>query len=802
MAIFFVFCQKLIHNMHLRQKIRALFTDGRITIVNVIGLSISLAATLFMLLWVEDELSFDRFHDDYKRLYRVEEDQYYSGQEAYHVNVTPYVSGPVWRDEVPEIIDQCRFAYQGGMLFTHEESRFFEEGIVAVDSSFFDMFSFSFKYGQAHGILRDPYSLVLTEDLATKYFGEGDPVGEVLTLDQEHTFVVAAVLDKLPSNTVLGFRVLLPFSFLQQNDMVPDSWGTNSIRTLVKLQEGSIDSIVNRKITAVTNLYKENNTIDFMLAPLHRVHLHSYFGYGKSAGAVMYVYIFTAIALFVLVIACINFMNLATARASIRAREIGLRKVNGASRSRLARMTLGESFIQVLVSVLLALMLVALFLAKFNLLSGKSIQLQALLSLKFVGGIAIITSLTTFLAGLYPAFYLSALDPLHIIREQQDRRTASGLLRKVLVVFQFSLAILLICGALISKRQLNFMRNAPLGYDKHHLVHLQLRGKLNAEYELLKEELSALPGVLSSSASMEPPFRIGSNSGGIDWEGKDPDMSLLVSFTGVHHDFIKTMGISLASGRDFSAEFPADMYRDSTANFIINERLAGIIGKEEVLGMELDFIGASGTVVGIMEDYHFQPLGNEIEPMALAPVPTDMLYHMVVRLSPERPEAGLAAMEERWAELLPQYPFEANLVEDVIDDMYRSEERMSSLLGIFTLIALVIAALGLFALASFTAQRRTREIGIRKVLGASTSQVSGMLVRDFSFYILISLLIALPAVWLLGRKWLEAFSYHIRLSADLFVLTTVLTASVAILTVLFHALRSSRANPVEALRHE
>ena len=790
------------HFNQLKQTFRLLFKERRITLINIFGLSISLACALFMLLWVQHELSFDRFHEDYEQLFRVEEDQYYSNAEPYHVNVTPHVSGPVWKDEVPEITEQCRLAYSGGQLFTYEENKFFEDGILAVDSSFFEMFTYEFKYGNKENVLREPNTLVLTEEIAEKYFGDENPVGLSILVNQEDEYIVSAVLKKLPRNSVMGFKILFPWKYIESQQYYTTSWGNNSIQTVVKLQEGAADTVVSRKITEVTNIYKENNTIDFMVAPLSRIHLHSYFGFGRSPGAIMYVYVFSAIALFVLLIACINFMNLSTARSSIRAKEIGLRKVNGAGRSHLVRQHLFESFIQTLISVTLGYLIVLLLLNKFNLISGKDIVVSGLMTGQFLLGIGVVLLITTLLAGSYPALYLSALKPLKAIRDQSDNRSSSGLLRKILVVFQFSLAVLLITGAMVASRQLTYMRNAELGFDKNNLVHVALRGTLNQQYEMLRDEFMRNPLVISTTASMQPPYRVGSNSSGISWEGKDPDQDVLVSYTGVHYDFVKTMGITLQSGRDFTRDFPSDMYQDTTANWILNTTLANIIGKDEVVGMELTFMGIRGQVVGVMEDYHFQHLSSEIAPMALAPMPADNLMSMVVRLAPENPTEGLSFMEEKWSELLPQYPFEYTYVNDVIDDMYGTEERMATLLKIFTLVAIIIASLGLFALASFTAQRRTREIGIRKTMGALEQQITVMMIRDFSLYIVISLLIALPSVWFLARMWLKEFSFRIQLKADLFIITALITALVAILTVLYHAVRSSRTNPVVALHYE
>lgn len=786
----------------LKQSFRILLKEKRITLINIAGLSVSLACALFMLLWVQHELSYDRFHEDYERLFRVEEDQYYSGEEAYHVNVTPYISGPVWKNEVPEIEDQCRAAFMSGHLFTLEDNKFFEDGILSVDSSFFSMFSFELKYGNYDGVLKEPNTMVITEEFATKFFGDEDPVGESILVNQENHFTISAVIFDPPDNTILQFSVLFPWNYLEGKDRYSDSWGQNSILTFVKLQEGSVDSIVNRKITEVTNIYKEDNTIDYMVASFSGIHLHSYFGFGKSPGAIMYVYIFSAIALFVLIIACINFMNLSTARASIRAKEIGLRKVNGASRPQLVQQHLSESFLQTLISIILAFLLVFLMLNQFNSIAGKDVQSSTLFSFQFLGGILVVLILTTLLAGVYPAFYLSSLKPIQAIKEQSAQKKGSGLLRKILVVFQFSLAVLLITGAMVASKQLSYMQNAELGFDKSNLVHIQLRGTLNQEYEKLRSEFMQSPDILYTTASMQAPYRIGSNSSGIRWEGKDPELDVLVSFTGVHYDFIKSMDIKLVGGRDFSEDYPADILTDTACNFIINQTLANIIGKEEIVGMPLTFMGLSGQIVGLMEDYHFKHLGSELEPMAIAPLPPSNLSHMVVRLSPDNPMGGLDFLEKKWEELLPQYPFEFTYVDDAISNMYRSEERMASLFKVFTLIAIFIASLGLFALASFTAQRRTKEIGIRKTMGAQEPQIAGMMIRDFSLYVLLSLLIAFPSIWFIARSWLEQFSYRIKLESGIFILTAVLTMIIAVLTVLYHALRISRTDPVKALWHE
>ena len=340
-------------------------------------------------------------------------------------------------------------------------------------------------------------------------------------------------------------------------------------------------------------------------------------------------------------------MNLSTARASIRAKEIGLRKVNGASRGQLVRQHLFESFLQTLISIALAFLLALLLLKQFNQLAGKDIQPSTLLSIRYLLGILAILFITTFLAGIYPALYLSALKPIQAIREQSSHKKGSGLLRKILVVFQFSLAVLLITGAMVASKQLSFMQNAELGFNKSNLVNIQLRGTLNQEYERLRTEFMRSPDILCTTASMQPSYRVGSNSSGINWDGKDPDQDILVSFNGVHYDFIKTMDITLSEGRDFSEEYPGDILTDTATNFIINHTLADLIGKDEIVGMPLTFMGLSGQIVGLMEDYNFKALSNEIEPMALAPLPATYLQNMTVRLSPENPGGGLDFLEKK-----------------------------------------------------------------------------------------------------------------------------------------------------------
>ncbi|MFC2089721.1 ABC transporter permease [Bacteroidota bacterium] len=782
--------------------LRLLIKHKNSSIINIIGLSVSLSCALFILLWVQHELSYDRFHPDYKNLYRVEENQYYSNPEAYHVNVTPNPSGPVWKDEIPEILDQCRVAFKGSVLLRNEDIKFFENSVISTDSSYFQLFGFKLLQGNAANVLNQPNSVVISEEIAEKYFGNTNVIGKSLQVDSDKIFTITGVTEKPPKNTIIAADIIFSWDYWRSNLYYSDNWGSNTILTFVKLQPGVEDSIVGNKITEVTGIHKEGNTITFEVNPIRRIHLHSYFGYDRSPGAILYIYIFSAVALFVLIIACINFMNMSTARSSLRAKEIGLRKVNGASRKSLISQYLLESYLQTILSAILALLLVVVLLAKFNDISGKDVTLSTLFNWKYLAGLLSITLITGIMAGLYPAFYLSSFQPARAIKEQNDARKGSGMLRKGLVVFQFALSILLISGAFIVSRQLTYMRNADLGYNKEHLLSIPLRGGLNQHYTTLKQEFLKDPNIESISATMHDVYFIGSNSGGIQWPGKDEDLSMLVSYTGVDFDFTDALGIKLVAGRSFSEEYKADMLQDTSANFMINNTLASIINKDEIVGMALTFNGIYGTVVGIMEDYNFKSLREEIEPLAICPLPSEYLSNMAVRLKTENIESALKSMESTWNSLLPQYPFEYSFVDEEIDNMYRTEERMSKLMQIFTLVAVIIASMGLFALSSFTAERRTREIGIRKTFGAPENRIIWMMVTDMTKLILISLVIGLPSVWLLAHRWLADFNYRIDLKYDIFFYSALFIIVISILTVLYHSLKSARLNPVSALRYE
>ncbi len=782
--------------------IRSLFRQKGFSLINILGLAIGLACALLILLWVQDELSFDKFHEHAERLYRVEEDQYYSG-EVYHVNVTPYPSAPVWKEEIPEIEEACRYQWPSGMLFTYGENAFYEGGCVAVDSTFFDLFTYDFLHGNKANALTEPYSAVLTEETAEKYFGDENPIGKSLSVNNQFEFRVTAVIKSIPKNSINQFDILVPYDYLKEIGQYNDHWGSNSIRTYIKLYENAVLDSVDSKLTAVVKQHNEETTTDFMAAPFTRIHLHQYWGYGHDPGAIVFVYIFSAIAIFVLLIACINFMNLSTARSATRAREIGLRKVSGAGRRSVIIQFFGESVLLAFISLIFALIIVSSILEVFNKVSGKELDFNSLLTPQFIIAMILVTLLAGLISGIYPALYLSAFRPIKVLKGDLSTGMKSGWFRKVLVVVQFTLSVFLIIGTVIIYRQLNYMKSKDLGYDRENMFYFQMRGEIMDNYQTIKDEFLRDPQVLTVSASNHQPHMIGSNSGGGDWDGKDPEQSVLIGTHIVDYDYIETVKIELKDGRSFSKDFPADLAADSTANFMINEVLEKIMDKENAVGERFSFWGMEGRIIGVMKDFHYHSVRMKIEPVVFLLAPADWFSWIVVRVAPGDLTKTMGDLEKTWNEIMPGYPFDYNFVDESIDQMYRTEERLGNLLKYFTILAIIIACLGLFGLASFTAEQRTQEIGIRKVMGARVMTVMMLLSKEFSILVIISCLIAIPAsLFVMEKVFLQNFEYRTDMAWWIFLVASLAALLIAILTVSYQAARAALTNPADALRYE
>jgi putative ABC transport system permease protein len=785
-----------------RIAIRNISKSKGFTFINVAGMAIGLAASLLILLWVQDELSFEKFNKYAENIYRVEEDQFYSG-ERYHVTVTPYPSGPVWKEKIPEITEQTRVnPWLPRILFRYEDKVFFESSIIAADSGFLKMFTLPLLLGDPATALSNPHSIILSEKLARKYFGDGNPIGKTVTLENNLQFTVSGVMKTLPKNSMFTFEGIIPFSYLYEIGAVYNGWDSNSIFTYVQLEKGSDIKPVDKKLTDVVLENVPQITTKYMLFPLLDIHLHQQFGFTESKSAITVVYIFTLIAIFVIVIACINFINLSTAKAAARGKEIGIKKVAGAGQTSMIIQFMLESLMLVAAAMVFAIILVGLFLGIFNNVSGKNFSLGDLFQAKFIIGFLATGLLAGLISGIYPAFYLSSFKPVVVLKGSTASGKGNGRLRQILVVIQFTLSMLIGISAVFLYLQLKFLLEKDLGYEKDNLISIQMSEPMKPKYYSLKKELEKETLIEGVTASTWNPVVMGSNSGGARWEGKDPDKNILISTNRVDYDYIRTLKMEMASGRDFSQEFPSDMARDTTGNFLVNEEAVRVMGIDDPVGMGFRFMGLNGRIVGVMKNFHFKGADQPIEPIAFALTGTGNLNMILIRLTPGNVTESLKSVGKVWKQILPEYPLEYNFVDQDYENLYRSQIRLSGLLKYFTILAIIIACLGLYGLASYSAQRRTNEVGIRKVMGADQLVIMYTLSKEFLILVLVSIVLAVPVGWIVVQGLLKQFAYRIDMNAIVFVVIAAGAVVIAMLTVSFQAYRASCINPAAALKVE
>ena len=773
---------------------RTIRRDKGYTFINLSGLSLGMAVCILVLLWVQNEISYDRFHHHTKQLYRVEFDAEYSGQTM-RWPVVPIPVGPALNQMYPEVENAVRIT-PCNPLVQYEENRYDEKGAY-VDPSFLMMFTFPLEHGDVQTALSDPHSIVITEELAHKYFGDEDAVGRVLTLNDTETYRVSSVLRNMPPNTHLRFDLLIPYQRFIQMDRDPENWGRFQTLTYVLLREGIRPESFSSKIAPLLEERAERSKGDLILEPLRRLYLFSEFGGGNSQA----VKVFSLVAVFVLLIGCANFINLTTARSSLRLKEIGMRKVTGASRRTLIKQFMGESIIFSLVALAIALLLVVLLSPVVHRLTGKSLLFQSSSYAEIIFGIVSVVVLTALLSGIYPALVLSSFQPTRLFRGQLFLG-ASGkihsMFRKILVVFQFSISGILIIFTLIVQNQINFIRRTDMGYNRENIIYMPIRGDMNAQVEAMKTELLTDPNILNVTATSMLPTEIATHYNAIDWEGRDPDHDPEMYLARIDHDFFETLGIRILEGREFKKESIAD-----AQNFIVNEEALRVMGVDAPLGKKMTWSDMDGSIIGVVEDFHFRSLHESIPPLVLVMKPDRFEYVCVrLRTNIQEPGSTIQHMQKTWQTFAPEFPFEYHYLNELIDVMYRSEERLARLFSYFTAFALFISCFGLFGLASFTAERRTKEIGIRKVMGASVSNIVLRLSREFLAWVIVANLIAWPVTYFLAQQWLQSFAYRIDIKVMVFFLSSCVMLFISVITVSYKAMKAARSNPINALRFE
>lgn len=769
--------------------------------INVAGLAIGLSVCMMIVLWVVDEWSFDRFHANARRIFRVYRDESATRPNSGSALTSPPIAESLKKD-FPEIIQATRFGTWERRLVSYRDKNFNETKYMHADPDFFAMFSFPLVKGDPRTAFAKPNSVVITEEMAAKYFGQEDPIGKVLTVNHSFDVAVTGVIKNVPSNSSLEFDFLSPFDLLLKQffgEDISGNWGFNSFSTYVMLSPNASGENLNRKLLGYLKKYQPEDTDELALQPLTDIHLFSDLGHDyNNQGDIKYVWIFGALAIFVLLIASVNFMNLTTARSANRAKEVGLRKVVGAERIQLIRQFFGESIMMTLFALAIALMLVELLLPFFNTLSGKHLisawRNNPSLFLTFIG-IALVTGI---FSGSYPALFLSSFQPIQVLKGSLSSTGANPLFRKALVIFQFSLSVFLVIGTIVISRQLSYMRNKDLGFNREHIIHLGIYGELHKKYGAIRDRFLQNPDVLHVTASLTLPTNIQNSPGTPEWEGKGPDEKMEIKADFVDFDYIETFDIPLVEGRSFSRDYATD---PETAYIVNEEAVRRMRLQKPAVGKSFGFWSNKGQIIGVMKDAHFQTLHHKVEPLVFKIFP-DWFFRMYVKIRPGDIAATLRSLEKTWDQMGLGYPFDFKFLDEDFQNLYNTEARLGNIFRSFTALAVFIACLGLFGLASFLAEQRTREIGIRKVLGASVFGIALRMSGDFTKWVLVANLIAWPVSWIVMSRWLNGFAYRSNLEGWIFLITAGLSLGLALLTVSFQSFRAARANPAKTLRQE
>jgi len=788
----------------IKTAIRNIFKDLGYSSLNILGLTLGIASALYLIIYISDEVSYDRYHKNADRIYRVESHIKETDDEfTWIIAQIPF--GPQVVQDYPEVEACVRFIPAGRELFKYEDKEFFEEDFVFADTNVFDVFTYEFIQGDPSTALNEPNTIVLTKDVAAKYFGKDDPMGKSL-VNGEDIYKVTGVINNIPYNSHYRFDALASRKSLP---VEMGSWGNFGVFTYILLPESVNYKEFEAKIQEMYGKYmaeifeRLGISVEYILDPIVDIHLKSTNqGEPEPTGSYAYVIIFAIVALFLILIAAMNYMNLATARSTKRAREVGLRKVVGSNRGSLILQFLTESTVLTFISLILSVILVVLLLPSFNTLAGKYFEISILFSpIIIISSISVIF-IVGILGGSYPAFYLSKFNPVSVLKGDITKGASGSAFRKVLVVIQFTISIAMIVSTLIVFKQLNYLKTKDLGYDMNNVISLEFTTREMVEkYPVLKQALLENPSIKRVGSTGT---RVGEGSGKLllNVETYDGMQSRGVNLVSVGHDFVETMGITMLKGRDFQENMPSD----TLAGVIINETMAKRLNWDEPLGKKIeaergggqDFLKA--VVVGVMKDFHQTGMYNEIETlMYFYRVNNRLVY---AKLDNQNVQETIKYIESKWNEIFPGQPFEYSFLSERFQEQFGADEKRGFIFTLFTVLAILIACLGLFGLASYNVERRTKEIGIRKVVGASEGSVVKLISKEFIILVSIAILIAFPLSYYFMKDWLQNFVYRTNLGLFIFILAGLITVAITFITISFQAWRAANANPAESLRIE
>lgn len=776
---------------------RNLLRNKGFSTLNITGLSIGLAVTTLILIWINFEVSYDQFHKNKNLIYEVN-NQYKIDGDLITWNSTPKIMGPTIKKDYPEVEYLSRVNYDMPLLFSKDELRLKALGNI-VDPDFLRMFSFPLLKGDVGTALNEVNSVVIAQSLAEKLFGNENPMGKTVKLHNSINFTITGVLENLPQNTQFNFEYLIPWSIMEQLGWDDENWGNNSVTTYVMLKTGTDYASFSSKIKNLREAYdKESPDMITYLYPFTRTYLYSEFENGvETGGKIDLIRLFGIIAVIILVIACINFMNLSTARSEKRAKEVGVRKVVGAKKNALIGQFIGESILISFVSALIALIIVLLVLPMFSTLVGRPLSLDLANPWFWAGALAIVI-FTGILAGSYPALYLSSFKPSAVLKGTFKKVNTLVTPRKVLVVLQFSVAIILITATIIVKQQLKKVQDRKLGYTKNDLVYSVMEGDAEKNYNLIKEELLSSGTAVSVTKTGSPITQSWSNSWGMEWKGKKEDDKTLILRLPADDAIIRTMGLQLVTGRDFDLQqYPTD----STA-LILNEAAAKHMAFKDPIGQIVKDNGIDWHVVGVVKDFVFNSPFQKIEPLMIEGAKAWFQVIHIKFNNVNSTSENLASAEAIFRKYNPEYPFNYEFVDQQYATKFNDQQRTEKLAGLFTFFTILISCLGLFGLAAYMAENRIKEIGVRKVLGATVTNITTLLSKDFLKLVILAFCIAVPVSWYVMDKWLNDFEYRITISWWTFIIAGTLALVIAFLTVSYQAIKAALSNPVKSLRTE
>ena len=786
--------------------IRNMFRHKGQAFINIFGLSVGIACCILIVLWLNHERSFDRFNQSADRIYRVVK-EYIREDGSRKSAVTPEPLAPSMMEAFPDIEAAVRISRNRNMLISRGETHFLEKEFHWADPSIFDIFSLQLSLGDAKTALQDPMSLVISERMRKKYFGSENPIGQLLTISDIAAFKISAVMVDMPVTSHLRMDFMAPFNTYIKNKLpnFVGHWGGNSFYTYILLHDGIRAQSLEKKLPPFLLKYSNDpkylDNQRYFLQPLTDIHLHSHMSGELSANvSISTLIIFSAISFFILFIACINYMNLATARANWRCREVGLKKVVGASRGQLIMQFWGESVFISMLSLAAGFFIVRLCLPVFNRFAEKQLTLTAGSISQMLPGLLLILLIVAALAGSYPSIYISSFKPVQVLRGTLGSSSKRTLLRNALVVMQFSISIILVIATLTVGNQLRYIQNKDMGYNREQIVILPIRdNNLKKNIQVFRQEIGKQASVINSATSTQLPNSVNASTYA-RWDNKKDERKIDIYVAEVDGNFTDLYGIEITRGRGFSDDFPAD----KNGAFIINEQAVKELGWDVPIGRQLYHWGGSsrkGNVVGVFKDIHLESLHESIKPLYFYYNPDNVRW-LSIKISAENVSQTLKVLQQTFDRFSPKYPFEFHFFDDLFNNAYKTEQKMSDIFAFFSMVTIFIACLGLFGLTAFVSEKRVKEVGIRKVLGATSTGIVVMLAREMNRWVVIANLLAWPVAYLLMKKWLANFAYRINIGIGIFVYSALVALTIGIMTVAFHAIKSARSNPADCLRYE